>query len=168
MRINKGFLSELENGKRHFPEGIIQQLSEELDINFDDTLTSYLESRQYLYEIYTDLFYQKEIEQSAIQSLEFKSKKYINSLGFFNILIIHFFESFYILKDQTKTIEIKRIIDDNITCLKTSELSIYYSFVGLFYSTKNNPLLAKDYFEKSIFLCSTTPLVYSLNTFYLI
>ena len=41
IRMNKGFLSNLENGKRNFPNGTIQQLSNFYDISFDENQQLY-------------------------------------------------------------------------------------------------------------------------------
>ena len=34
LRMNKGFLSDLENGKRHFPDGLSKQIDSILNTNF--------------------------------------------------------------------------------------------------------------------------------------
>ena len=41
IRMNKGFLSDLENGKRNFPNGTIHQLSNFYDISFDENQQLY-------------------------------------------------------------------------------------------------------------------------------
>ena len=35
IRMNKGFLSDLENGKRNFPDGTINQLNDFYNLKFD-------------------------------------------------------------------------------------------------------------------------------------
>ncbi len=168
MNINKGFLSDLENGKRHFPEGIIQQFSSYFNINFDDSLTSYFESKQYLHKVYNDLFFQVKIDDTIIQDLNSKCEKYFNSLGFFNILILQFYESFQIQNDHKKAQEISNLIESNISCLENDELSIYYSLVGIYYFKQNNMILAKEAFEKSYTLCIESSYTNALNMFFMI
>ena len=39
LHLNKGFLSDLEHGNRHFPEGIINQLNSYYSCNFDESIS---------------------------------------------------------------------------------------------------------------------------------
>ena len=39
LHLNKGFLSDLEHGNRHFPEGIINQLNSFYSCNFDESIS---------------------------------------------------------------------------------------------------------------------------------
>lgn len=39
LHLNKGFLSDLEHGNRHFPDGTINQLNSFYSCNFDESLS---------------------------------------------------------------------------------------------------------------------------------
>ena len=52
IRMNKGFLSDLENGKRNFPDGTINQLNDFYNLKFDDSLKFYIELENNIDEIF--------------------------------------------------------------------------------------------------------------------
>ena len=64
IRMNKGFLSDLENGKRNFPNGTIQQLSNFYDISFDENQQLYDEACDILNEAFKALFFANQTEVS--------------------------------------------------------------------------------------------------------
>ena len=66
IRMNKGFLSDLENGKRNFPNGTIQQLSNFYDISFDENQQLYDEACDILNEAFKALFFANQTEESDI------------------------------------------------------------------------------------------------------
>ncbi len=66
IRMNKGFLSDLENGKRNFPNGTIQQLSNFYDISFDENQQLYDEACDILSEAFKALFFANQTEESDI------------------------------------------------------------------------------------------------------
>lgn len=52
ISMNKGFLSDLENGKRNFPDGTINQLNDFYNLKFDDSLKYYIELENNIDEIF--------------------------------------------------------------------------------------------------------------------
>ena len=60
LRMNKGFLSDLENGKRHFPDGLCKQIDSILNTNFNTNYDLYILSRKYLYEIFENFFFERQ------------------------------------------------------------------------------------------------------------
>lgn len=168
MNINKGFLSDLENGKRHFPEGVVQQFCDILKIEFNEDISSYKQSISYLLNVFNDYCYNISYENSNIKNLSFLTKNLLNSLGFFPILICHFYHCFFIEKNNTDASQIKIIIDRNIKCLSINELSIYYCFLGLYFKMHKDKTTSISYFNKSMEYCSKSSNVYTMDIFNLI
>lgn len=168
VNMNKGFLSDLENGKRHFPYGSIEQLSNAMNVTFSDDITLYDEAISYLRNVFEDHFYQVSNEYSYISKLPFQNVKLLNSLGFFPMLIVNFYYSFYIEKNNKKALKIKHILDKNISCLKIEELAYYYCFISMYYKIKNNKIFSIKFLDKSIACSSKSPIVYAMSIFYLV
>ncbi len=169
IQMNKGFLSELENGKRHFPEGLSAQLDKVLGTNFNTDYELYNQSRTYLFDIYENYFYERSTSIDEMYEIIKNSKeKLLNSYGYFVFQII---ECFYFLRvdESNKVEEIKGILDQNLNCLQSDEIAIYYSLLGMYYkrNTATNPI-ALDYFMKSNNICIPSSIVYAMNIFQLI
>lgn len=56
LRMNKGFLSELENGKRHFPDGLYVQLNHLLHLQFNTDIELWHQSRKTLFTLFNFFF----------------------------------------------------------------------------------------------------------------
>lgn len=170
LRMNKGFLSELENGKRHFPDGLYIQLNHLLHLQFNTDIELWHQSRKTLFTLF-DFFFleQNDSIQQLCENFDNQESILSNSYGFFVCLIIKIFYYLRIQRDNSKIIEIKNIIDTHIDCLQNDELSIYYCFLGIFYkrSVSTNSI-ALDYFKKSNQLCSPNSSVNAMNTFQLV
>lgn len=169
IQINKGFLSELENGKRHFPEGLSAQLDKVLGTNFNTDYKLYNQSRTYLFDIYENYFYERSTAIDEMYEIIKNSKeKLLNSYGYFVFRIIEFFY-FFKSGENNKVEEIIGILDQNLNCLQADEIAIYYSLLGMYYkrNTATNPI-ALDYFIKSNNICIPSSIVYAMNIFQLI
>ena len=84
IRMNKGFLSDLENGKRNFPNGTIQQLSNFYDISFDENQQLYDEACDILSEAFKALFFANQTEESDILKKAVENTNiYENSSAYF-------------------------------------------------------------------------------------
>ena len=77
LHLNKGFLSDLEHGNRHFPEGIINQLNSFYSCNFDESI-SLREDAEKMLSAYTFLFQKQRAEEINILSEAVSSKKFDN------------------------------------------------------------------------------------------
>lgn len=66
LHLNKGFLSDLEHGNRHFPEGIINQLNSYYSCNFDESISSRENAEKMLSSAYTFLFQKQRTEETNI------------------------------------------------------------------------------------------------------
>lgn len=170
LRMNKGFLSELENGKRHFPDGLYVQLNHLLHLQFNTDIELWHQSRKTLFTLFNFFFLeQNDSIQQLYENFEKHESILSNSHGFFVCLIIKIFYYLRIQKDNSKMIEIKNIIDTHIDCLQNDELSIYYCFLGIFYKRNiSTNSIALDYFKKSNQLCSPNSSVNAMNTFQLV
>lgn len=169
LRINKGFLSELENGKRHFPEGLSSQLDKVLGTNFNTNYKLYNQSRNYLFDIYKNYFYERSTSiNDTYENIKNSKEKLLNSYGYFVFQIIEFF---YCLRTNSinKAEEIKYILNQNLNCLQIDEIAIYYSLLGMYYkkNSSTNPI-ALGYFTKSNSICNPSSIVYAMNIFQLI
>lgn len=86
LNINKGFLSDLERGNRHFPKGIINQLNEFYLTEFNPLVSSKKISLSILNKAYYFLFYkQKEKEIEILKKNINPNKNLLNSLSFSRI-----------------------------------------------------------------------------------
>ena len=101
LHMNKGFLSDLEHGNRHFPSGIISQLNDFYSCNFNESITLRIEAERQLTSAFTYLF-QKQTEEE-LQTLE---KAFLikdsnqNSYAFFTYKILELFYHIRVSYDE--------------------------------------------------------------------
>ncbi|WP_289114021.1 helix-turn-helix domain-containing protein [uncultured Dubosiella sp.] len=170
LRMNKGFLSDLENGKRHFPEGTVSQINEILNVSFDEDQNLWRQAREDLFQLFEYFFFeQTERICSKYEEIQKSEEERLHSYGFFVSLMIKLFYFLRIVQDDEKVRQIKMVIDQNLNCLQNDELAVYYCLLGIFYkrNTMDNPI-ALDCFLKSGELCNPNSHVHAMNTFQLI
>ena len=82
IRMNKGFLSDLENGKRNFPDGTINQLNDFYNLKFDDSLKYYIELENNIDEIFHALCNSNTFKEKQLLELILSKRDiYENSSG---------------------------------------------------------------------------------------
>ena len=92
IRMNKGFLSDLENGKRNFPDGIINQLNDFYNLKFDDSLKFYIELENNIDEIFHALCNSNTFKEKQLLELILSKRDiYENSSGFFLFNLLNLF-----------------------------------------------------------------------------
>lgn len=170
IHMNKGFLSELENGKRHFPAGVTKQLNEALNICFDDNKQLYDQARNYLIKIFDNFFLERDQMINTIyENFNEVEEEIKTSYGFFVYLIIKLFYCLRLKRNDEKVFRIKEILDTNLRCLQKDEQAIYYSLLGIFYKRKTvTNEYALNCFFKSNSICISGSVTNAMNSFQLI
>ena len=168
--MNKGFLSELENGKRHFPAGLTKQLNDALDTNFCEDEKRYAQARNYLFEIFQNFFLERtRAIETIYKKIEEQEEAIKDSYGFFVFLLMKLFYYLRVERVDANVLTINEIIDKNLRCLQKDEQSIYFCLLGIFYKRKTETNeLALHYFLKSNSLCIPGSSINAMNTFQLI
>lgn len=170
INVNKGFLSELENGKRHFPDGITAQLNKALKITFNTDTNLWVQSKEYLIKIYNNFFFENDKSNIEIYDKLAKEKnQLIYSYGFFIMNIISLYYYLRIKANSQKVDEIIELLDNNIHCLQYDELAIYYSLLGIYHKRDTTAQhLALECLEKSNQFCDSSSIIFLMNEFQLI
>ena len=170
LHMNKGFLSDLEHGNRHFPSGIISQLNDFYSCNFNESITLRIEAERQLTSAFTYLF-QKQTEEE-LQTLE---KAFLikdsnqNSYAFFTYKILELFYHIRVSYDEDAFKNCKLFIDNYLYALSTYEKSIYYSLLALYYKKdKSTAKIAYEYISLSNSFCSKDSVILAMNLFQLI
>lgn len=167
LHLNKGFLSDLERGNRHFPDGIINQLNALYSCKFDDKYSLRDEAIKTLSLAYTFLFYrqsQKEIV-TLLNAISEKSRKE-NSYAFLTYKILELFYYIRVSKDANKVNDCKNMIENNIGALSNYEKSVFYSLMAIFYKRYNSKIiLANKYLQQSNQFCNEGTIVHAMNLF---
>ena len=170
IRINKGFLSDLENGKRNFPDGTIQQLSNFYDISFDENQQLYDEACDILNEAFKALFFANQTEESDIlQKAVENTNIYENSSAYFVFKIIELHYHMRISNNNTQIEYIRELVESNLDALSLANISIFYCLLGIYYKRKSVSIfIAENYLNKSLELSSSNSKVYAYSLFQLI
>lgn len=168
--VNKVFLSELENGKRHFPDGIVEQLNQVLNINFCQDTNLWIQSKEYLIKIYDNFFFENDKSNIKIyDELVSKRDNLLYSYGFFIMKIIDLYDYLRININNQKANETIELLNNNLHCLQYDELAIYYSLLGVYFKRDTTTQqLALKYLEKSNQFCDSSSYIYLMNEFQLI
>ena len=170
IRMNKGFLSDLENGKRNFPNGTIQQLSNFYDISFDENQQLYDEACDILNEAFKALFFANQTEESDILKNAVENTNiYENSSAYFVFKIIELHYHMRISNNNTQIEYIRELVESNLDALSLANISIFYCLLGIYYKRKSVSIfIAENYLNKSLELSSSNSKVYAYSLFQLI
>ena len=170
IRMNKGFLSDLENGKRNFPNGTIQQLSNFYDISFDENQQLYDEACDILNEAFKALFFANQTKESDILKKAVKNTNiYENSSAYFVFKIIELHYHMRISNNNTQIEYIRELVESNLDALSLANISIFYCLLGIYYKRKSVSIfIAENYLNKSLELSSSNSKVYAYSLFQLI
>ena len=170
IRMNKGFLSDLENGKRNFPNGTIQQLSNFYDISFDENQQLYDEACDILNEAFKALFFANQTEESDILKKTVENTNiYENSSAYFVFKIIELHYHMRISNNTSQIEYIRELVESNLDALSLANISIFYCLLGIYYKRKSVSIfIAENYLNKSLELSSSNSKVYAYSLFQLI
>lgn len=170
IRMNKGFLSDLENGKRNFPNGTIQQLSNFYDISFDENQQLYDEACDILSEAFKALFFANQTEESDILKKAVENTNiYENSSAYFVFKIIELHYHMRISNNNTQIEYIRELVESNLDALSLANISIFYCLLGIYYKRKSVSIfIAENYLNKSLELSSSNSKAYAYSLFQLI
>ena len=170
IRMNKGFLSDLENGKRNFPNGTIQQLSNFYDISFDENQQLYDEACDILNEAFKALFFANQTKESDILKKAVENTNiYENSSAYFVFKIIELHYHMRISNNNTQIEYIRELVESNLDALSLANISIFYCLLGIYYKRKSISIfIAENYLNKSLELSSSNSKVYAYSLFQLI
>ena len=170
IRMNKGFLSDLENGKRNFPNGTIQQLSNFYDISFDENQQLYDEACDILNEAFKALFFSNQTEESDILKKAVENTNiYENSSAYFVFKIIELHYHMRISNNNSQIEYIRELVESNLDALSLANISIFYCLLGIYYKRKSVSIfIAENYLNKSLELSSSNSKVYAYSLFQLI
>ena len=170
IRMNKGFLSDLENGKRNFPNGTIQQLSNFYDISFDENQQLYDEACDILNEAFKALFFANQTKESDILKKAVKNTNiYENSSAYFVFKIIELHYHMRISNNNIQIEYIRELVESNLDALSLANISIFYCLLGIYYKRKSVSIfIAENYLNKSLELSSSNSKVYAYSLFQLI
>ena len=170
IRMNKGFLSDLENGKRNFPNGTIQQLSNFYDISFDENQQLYDEACDILSEAFKALFFANQTEESDILKKAVENTNiYENSSAYFVFKIMELHYHMRISNNNTQIEYIRELVESNLDALSLANISIFYCLLGIYYKRKSVSIfIAENYLNKSLELSSSNSKVYAYSLFQLI
>lgn len=170
IRMNKGFLSNLENGKRNFPDGTIQQLSNFYDISFDENQQLYDEACDILNEAFKALFFANQAEESDILKKAVENTNiYENSSAYFVFKIIELHYHMRISNNNIQIEYIRELVESNLDALSLANISIFYCLLGIYYKRKSVSIfIAENYLNKSLELSSSNSKVYAYSLFQLI
>lgn len=170
LHMNKGFLSDLEHGNRHFPNGIISQFNDFYSCNFNESISLRIEAEKQLTSAFTYLFQKQTEEEFEILEKAFSLKdSNQNSYAFFIYQILELFYHLRVSCDEKAFKKCKLFIDNYLYALSTYEKSIYYSLLAIYYRKDNfTSKIAYEYISLSNSLCSKDSVIFAMNLFQLI
>lgn len=170
LNIQKSFLSELENGKRHFPEGMIQVLNDYYQTSFAENVEPFLYSIEVLENAFKYLFFDDEVNEIKVLNEAINKKiSFFQNYAYFVFQIIMMFYYMKVENDDFLFSYYRTTVEENISVYTQNEISIYYCLVGI-YCKGNSKNLKKavDYFELSNQNSSPTSYAFAMNSFHII
>ena len=167
IHMNKGFLSDLENGKRHFPEGTIQELNDFYGTKFKEDIHLYNDLCRLLDYAFNMLFIAHSKEETIILKKAIQNANiYENSSAYFVFQILKYHYYLRIEKDNDKLETIQDTIESNLDALSLQHLTYFYCLIGIFYKRNSSTIYkAEKYLNKSIELSSSNSITYAYSIF---
>lgn len=170
LNLNKGFLSELENGKRHFPDGLDSLMNDLYHVSFSDNENNYFKCDNILTDAYNSFFDTNSEREKNILTTAVNENDYLEySYSYFSFLIIKLFYYLRVIHNNSKVENYIKTIEKYTSAYSEYQLSIFYSLKGI-YLKRNNRLIEYSIFafQKSSLLCKAFSTVYAMNSFQLI
>lgn len=165
MQMNKGFLSDLERGNRHFPDGTIRQFNEFYLTNFNEDNQIYQESYTLLCDILLAHF---QMNHSLVKELVNKfldiPDEQIQSYGFFTYKTIELFYHIFFTHQDNKIHDLITLLKQNLDVFTPEEKAIFFQFCGEYYIQDSLTLFqAEECFMQSNSFCSQSSVIYAMN-----
>ena len=141
LGINKGYLSEIERGRKEPSSQMLEKLTNFMDIRFntDESLYFNLKDKfQYLYQLYVDL--KEEEEKALYQEILKHSSMYENSYGFFYYKLIEYMYCVHFKKTiaEEKILNYYLMFKKILHLFTNDEIGIFYDVFAAYYIGKNN------------------------------
>lgn len=143
LGINKGYLSEIERGRKEPSSQMLEKLTSFMDVcfNTDESLYFDLKNKfQYLYQLYVDL--KEEEEKTLYQEILEHSSMYENSYGFFYYKLIEYMYYVHFCEETEEIVIIKYydLVEKNKHLFTNDEIGIFYDISAAYYIGKNNTI----------------------------
>ncbi len=168
--MNKGYLSDLENGKRPFSQGLINQLNEFYDTSFVKSEEYYNDLQNLLYDAFNNLFNINETkEKEILNSIVNHKQEYEHSNAFFIYQIIKLFYYIRVEMNEDEFNISKKMLEENLDAIEKKDIAIFYCLLAIFYKRKtstNN--IAESYLNKAISIVSNQSKIYAVCIFEMI
>lgn len=171
LSLNKGYLSEVENGKRNLSEKHYDKIMDFYDINFNFDKSILEEVRVELikvYELFIDL---NPSEHDAILRLIQKKERYENSYGFFVLQLAMLFYNIRCAGDEKEILFLKALIKKYLHLFSDEEKVMYYDLIYQYYFNKNEFNKARYYILSAIEACpnrTRTIGLYAITLYHLV
>lgn len=156
LSLNKGYLSEVENGRRNLSEKHYGKIMDFYDINFNFDKSILKQIRAELvkaYELFIDLNHQ---DYDVIQKLIDNKAIYENSYGFFVFQLVLLFYNIRFAKDEKEIIFLESLIKKYLYIYSDEEKVMYYDLLYQYYFDKLEFNKAHQYLSLAIDVCPKT------------
>ena len=156
LSLNKGYLSEVENGKRSLSEKHYGTIMDFYDISFNFDKSILAELRTELiksYELYIDL---NPLEYDIIQKLILNKEKYEYSYGFFVFQLISLFYNIRFTGNEKEILFLESLIKKYLYIYSDEEKVMYYDLLYQYYFNKQEFHKAHHYISFAIDACPNT------------
>lgn len=153
LTMNKGYLSEVENGKRSLSEKHYGRIMDFYDINFNFDKSILEKLRLELvkaYELFIDL---NPLESDVIQKLILNKEKYENSYGFFVFQLVLLFYNVRYARNEKEIIFLESLIKKYLYIYSDEEKVMYYDLLYQYYFDKQQFNKAHHYITFAIDVC---------------
>lgn len=171
LSMNKGYLSEVENGRRSLSEKHYNTVMDFYDISFDFDKTILEKLRLELvkaYELFIDL---NPLEYDVIHKLILNKEKYENSYGFFVFQLILLFYNVRFARNEKEIIFLEPLIKKYLYIYSDEENVMYYDLLSQYYICKNEFSKAYNYISIAVNTCpnsTRTTGLYAITLYHLI
>lgn len=169
MKMNKGFLSDLERGNRHFPEGTINQFNDFYLTNFQQNEKTYSQSYDLLNNAFLSYFQlNTALEKEYLTSYKSIPEKELHSYGFFTYKLVELFYQVRLANDSDIICQLISVLTNNLNVFSNEEKAIFFDICGEYYMQNYSTLFnAEECFKKSNSYCSKSSIIYALNIYQL-
>lgn len=171
LYLNKGYLSELENGKKKLSTELIEHMNDFYGVDFERDENDYISSILVLRNAFKADFFMNINQKSKILQKYIIESATLNKITY-SFFINHLISFYYLIDTNSNKKEIeneRNFIINNQQAFSSEQLSIFHCILGNYLKFQDGSLYeAEEHYNIALSYASPTSISYAMTTFQLI
>lgn len=134
LKINKGYLSKVENGETNITDELIEKLTQFVDVKFINNDSLLEKTKRFLLELFEAHIAMNRTKVQIMLNSYFLNFSYCkDSPAFFHYLLIELYDAVEVKKDFKKSKELIDLLEEYVTDVFDNKEQLFYCLMKAFY-----------------------------------